>query len=75
MMQPAAGHAAGTSAGGTAVAGAASGDPGPVVSKVALPDNTPGNTVWGGAHGIRILPDGTLEGGADPRREGAVRGW
>lgn len=35
----------------------------------------PGNTVWGGAHGIRILPDGTLEGGADPRREGAVRGY
>lgn len=31
--------------------------------------------VWGGAHGIRILPDATLEGGADPRREGAVRGW
>ena len=26
-------------------------------------------------HGIRILPDGSLEGGADPRREGAVRGW
>ncbi|MCS6975979.1 MAG: gamma-glutamyltransferase [Gemmatales bacterium] len=31
--------------------------------------------VWGGAHGIRINSDGTLEGGADPRREGAVRGW
>jgi gamma-glutamyltranspeptidase/glutathione hydrolase len=30
---------------------------------------------WGGAHGIRIRSDGTLEGGADPRREGAVRGW
>lgn len=34
-----------------------------------------GDTVWGGAHGIRILPDGSLEGGADPRREGAVRGY
>ena len=31
--------------------------------------------VWGGAHGIRLKADGTLEGGADPRREGAVRGW
>jgi gamma-glutamyltranspeptidase/glutathione hydrolase len=31
--------------------------------------------VWGGAHGIRIRPDGSLEGGADPRREGAVRGY
>jgi gamma-glutamyltranspeptidase/glutathione hydrolase len=31
--------------------------------------------VWGGAHGIRLLADGWLEGGADPRREGAVRGW
>jgi gamma-glutamyltranspeptidase/glutathione hydrolase len=30
---------------------------------------------WGGAHGVRIRADGTLEGGADPRREGAVRGW
>lgn len=36
---------------------------------------TPGNSVWGGAHGIRLLEDGTLEGGADPRREGAVRGY
>lgn len=36
---------------------------------------TPGNAVWGGAHGIRLLDDGTLEGGADPRREGAVRGY
>jgi gamma-glutamyltranspeptidase/glutathione hydrolase len=36
---------------------------------------TPNNAVWGGAHGIRLLPDGTLEGGADPRREGAVRGF
>jgi gamma-glutamyltranspeptidase/glutathione hydrolase len=30
---------------------------------------------WGGAQGIRILSDGKLEGGADPRREGAVRGY
>jgi gamma-glutamyltranspeptidase / glutathione hydrolase len=36
---------------------------------------TPGYEAWGGAHGIRLLPDGTLEGGADPRREGAVRGY
>jgi gamma-glutamyltranspeptidase/glutathione hydrolase len=34
-----------------------------------------GEKAWGGAQGIRILPDGTLEGGADPRREGAVRGY
>ena len=34
-----------------------------------------GYDVWGGAHGIRIRADGTLEGGADPRREGAVRGY
>jgi gamma-glutamyltranspeptidase / glutathione hydrolase len=34
-----------------------------------------GYEAWGGAHGIRLLPDGTLEGGADPRREGAVRGY
>ncbi len=27
-----------------------------------------------GLHAIRIMPDGTLMGGADPRREGAVRG-
>jgi len=40
-----------------------------------VPDNRRGNTVWGGTHGIRLLPDGTLEGGADPRREGAARGW
>lgn len=40
-----------------------------------VPDLKAGNTVWGGAHGIRILPDDTLEGGADPRREGAVRGY
>lgn len=30
---------------------------------------------WGGAHGIRRRTDGQLEGGADPRREGAVRGY
>lgn len=30
---------------------------------------------WGGAHAIRLRPDGKLEGGADPRREGAVRGY
>jgi gamma-glutamyltranspeptidase/glutathione hydrolase len=30
---------------------------------------------WGGAHGIRRRSDGQLEGGADPRREGAVRGY
>lgn len=27
-----------------------------------------------GLHGIRILPDGTLDGGADPRREGVALG-
>jgi gamma-glutamyltranspeptidase/glutathione hydrolase len=36
---------------------------------------SPGYEVWGGAQGIRIRPDGRLEGGADPRREGAVRGF
>ncbi len=36
---------------------------------------SPGYEVWGGAHGIRIRPDGQLEGGADPRREGAARGY
>jgi gamma-glutamyltranspeptidase/glutathione hydrolase len=36
---------------------------------------SPGYEAWGGAHGIRLLPDGTLEGGADPRREGVVRGY
>jgi gamma-glutamyltranspeptidase/glutathione hydrolase len=30
---------------------------------------------WGGAQGIRVRPDDTLEGGADPRREGAARGY
>ena len=25
--------------------------------------------------GIRVRPDGTLEGGAEPRREGAARGY
>jgi gamma-glutamyltranspeptidase/glutathione hydrolase len=34
-----------------------------------------GYEAWGGAHGIRLRPDGKLEGGADPRREGAVRGF
>jgi gamma-glutamyltranspeptidase/glutathione hydrolase len=38
-------------------------------------DTKPLYDVWGGAHGIRIRADRTLEGGADPRREGAVRGW
>jgi gamma-glutamyltranspeptidase/glutathione hydrolase len=36
---------------------------------------TPWYEVWGGVHGIRIRDDGKLEGGADPRREGAVRGY
>ncbi|HMP16577.1 MAG TPA: gamma-glutamyltransferase, partial [Gemmatales bacterium] len=36
---------------------------------------TADNAVWGGAQGIRLMPDGTLEGGADARREGAVRGY
>ncbi|MFO0812333.1 MAG: gamma-glutamyltransferase [Gemmatales bacterium] len=40
-----------------------------------IADLKPGEAVWGGAHGIRLLPDGTLEGGADPRREGVVRGY
>ena len=40
-----------------------------------VPELRAGNTVWGGAPGIRLLPDGTLEGGADPRREGVVRGY
>jgi gamma-glutamyltranspeptidase/glutathione hydrolase len=30
---------------------------------------------WGGAQGIRVRSDGTLEGGADPRREGTARGY
>mgnify|MGYP001175514488 CR=1 FL=1 len=34
----------------------------------------PGYEAWGGTHGIRRRPDGKLEGGADPRREGAARG-
>jgi gamma-glutamyltranspeptidase/glutathione hydrolase len=41
--------------------------------KVAEP--RPSYDVWGGAHGVRIRPDGTLEGAADPRREGVVHGW
>jgi gamma-glutamyltranspeptidase/glutathione hydrolase len=36
---------------------------------------SPWYEAWGGAQGIRLLPDGRLEGGADPRREGAVRGY
>lgn len=36
---------------------------------------SPADSNWGGAHGIRLLPDGRLEGGYDPRREGAVRGF
>jgi len=36
---------------------------------------TPWYEAWGGAQGIRVRPDGTLEGGADPRREGAARGY
>jgi gamma-glutamyltranspeptidase/glutathione hydrolase len=36
---------------------------------------TAGYEAWGGAQGIRVRPDGTLEGGADPRREGAPRGY
>jgi gamma-glutamyltranspeptidase/glutathione hydrolase len=31
--------------------------------------------VWGGAQAIRVRPDGSLEGGADPRREGVARGY
>jgi gamma-glutamyltranspeptidase/glutathione hydrolase len=38
-------------------------------------EQRPWYEAWGGAHGIRIRPNGTLEGGADPRREGAVRGY
>ncbi len=30
---------------------------------------------WGGVQAIRIRPDGKLEGGADPRREGSARGY
>ncbi|MFN3228608.1 MAG: gamma-glutamyltransferase [Asticcacaulis sp.] len=33
---------------------------------------TPGRGENSGLHGIRILPDGSLQGGADPRREGVV---
>jgi gamma-glutamyltranspeptidase/glutathione hydrolase len=40
-----------------------------------VPPRLPRYEAWGGAQGIRLLPDGTLEGGADPRREGAARGW
>lgn len=38
-------------------------------------ESRPWYDVWGGAQGIRIRPDGKLEGGADPRREGAARGY
>jgi gamma-glutamyltranspeptidase/glutathione hydrolase len=31
--------------------------------------------VWGGAQAIRVRPEGSLEGGADPRREGVARGY
>jgi gamma-glutamyltranspeptidase/glutathione hydrolase len=30
---------------------------------------------WGGAQAVRVRADGSLEGGADPRREGAARGY
>lgn len=30
---------------------------------------------WGNANGIVALPDGSLEGAADPRGEGAAAGW
>lgn len=33
---------------------------------------TPGRGENSGLHGIRVHPDGTLDGGADPRREGIV---
>jgi gamma-glutamyltranspeptidase/glutathione hydrolase len=41
----------------------------------AIQQLAPAYQAWGGAQGIRIRPDGQLEGGADPRREGAARGW
>lgn len=34
-----------------------------------------GEGPFGNAQGIRILPDGTLEGGCDPRGDGAARGY
>jgi gamma-glutamyltranspeptidase/glutathione hydrolase len=34
-----------------------------------------GPEMRGNAQAIRLLPDGTLEGGTDPRGEGAARGW
>lgn len=36
---------------------------------------TTGSGEGSGLHAIRLRPDGTLEGGADPRREGVARGW
>jgi gamma-glutamyltranspeptidase/glutathione hydrolase len=40
-----------------------------------IQEQKPWYEAWGGAQGIRVRPDGKLEGGADPRREGAVRGY
>jgi gamma-glutamyltranspeptidase/glutathione hydrolase len=36
---------------------------------------TPGQGEESGLHGVQRLPDGTLRGGADPRREGQARGF
>ncbi len=36
---------------------------------------TPWYEAWGGAQAVRVRPDGSLEGAADPRREGAARGY
>ena len=43
--------------------------------KWKVQDQKPWYEAWGGAQGIRIRPDKKLEGGADPRREGSVRGY
>ena len=40
----------------------------------ALGHNVRVDSSGSGLHAIRIMPDGTLMGGADPRREGAVKG-
>jgi len=40
-----------------------------------IQEQKPWYEAWGGAQGVRVRPDGTLEGGADPRREGVVRGY